>query len=190
MKHTVSYILGATTMNEATFEAHLGSILKELFPTNSLKVTHQIQFTVRLGHHDVQADGRKGWEKKGRADVLLTADVGHIAVLELKRPGIGLTDDDRDQGLSYARLLTPMPPLVIVSNGQTTRFYKTIDGAPWTESGINHEVFTRLVSGAAAVAAAGRDEAIRSLLGAHPDMWADFLRMHTADKLAARTVVS
>lgn len=174
-------------MNEATFEAHLGRVLAGLFPANGVKVTHQIQFTVRLGHHDLQADGRKGWERKGRADVLLTADVGHVAVLELKRPGIDLTDDDRDQGLSYARLLTPMPPLVIVSNGTTTKFYKTIDGAPWAPSGIDDEVFAKLVSGAAAVAAAGRDEAIRSLLGTNPDMWADFLRKYTADALAART---
>lgn len=174
-------------MNEATFEAHLGAVLTGLFPANGVRVTHQIQFTVRLGHHDLQADGRKGWKKKGRADVLLTADVGHVAVLELKRPGIDLTDDDRDQGLSYARLLTPMPPLVIVSNGTTTKFYKTIDGAPWAPSGIDDEVFAKLVSDAAAVAAAGRDEAIRSLLGTNPDMWADFLRKYTAGALSART---
>lgn len=173
-------------MNEATFEAHLGAVLAGLFPANGVKVTHQIQFTVRLGHHDLKADGRKGWERKGRADVLLTADVGHVAVLELKRPGIDLADDDRDQGLSYARLLTPMPPLVIVSNGTTTHFYKTIDGAPWTPSNIDDEVFAKLVSGAAAVAAAGRDEAIRSLLGSNPDIWADFLRKYTADAFAAR----
>jgi hypothetical protein len=108
--------------NEATFEARLGAILAELFPAGGLQVTHQVQFTVRLGHHDIHSDGRKGWVKKGRADVLLSADVGHVAVLELKRPGVELTDDDRHQGLSYARLLTPMAPLVIVSNGMTSRF--------------------------------------------------------------------
>ena len=40
-------------MNEATFEAHLGAVLAGLFPANGVKVTHQIQFTVRLGHHDL-----------------------------------------------------------------------------------------------------------------------------------------
>ena len=174
-------------MNEATFETHLGAVLADLFPTSGVQVTHQLQFTVRLGHHDFEADGRKGWEKKGRADVLLTAEVGHVAVLELKRPDIDLTEDDRDQGLSYARLLTPMPPLVIVSNGRTTRFYKTIDGTPWERQGISDDVFANLIAGAAAVAAAARDEAIRSLLGANPSVWADFLRKHTADALAART---
>ncbi|MCX4239496.1 hypothetical protein [Paraliomyxa miuraensis] len=174
-------------INEATFEAHLGALLGNLFPVTGVQVTHQVHFTVRLGHHDIRADGRKGWEKKGRADVLLTAEVGHVAILELKRPGIDLTDDDRDQGLSYARLLTPMPPLVILSNGTTTKFYKTIDGTPWEQSSIDHEVFAKLITGASAVAAAARDEAIRSLLGANPDVWADFLRTYTIDALAART---
>jgi hypothetical protein len=174
-------------INEATFETHLGTLLADLFPATGVQVTHQFQFTVRLGHHDIHADGRKGWEKRGRADVLLTADVGHVAVLELKRPGIDLTDDDRVQGLSYARLLTPMPPLVIVSNGTATRFYKTIDGASWERADISDEVFAKLVAGAAAVAAASRDEAIRSLLGTNPNMWADFLRKYTADALEARS---
>lgn len=173
-------------MNEATFEAHLGALLSDLFPAAGIQVTHQVQFTVRLGHHDIQADGRKGWEKKGRADVVLSADVGHVAVLELKRPGIELADDDRDQGLSYARLLTPMPPLVIVSNGATTKFYKTIDGAPWDQTEVSDEVFAKLVAGAAAVAAADRDTAIRSLLGANPKLWADFVRKYTKEALADR----
>ena len=41
--------------------------------------------------------------------------------LELKRPGSLLTTDDDEQGLSYARMLHPRPPLVVVTNGQATR---------------------------------------------------------------------
>jgi hypothetical protein len=183
----MGFTAGAGMINEATFEVHLGAFLAALFPVIGVRVTHQHQFSVRLGHHDIQADGRKGWEKKGRADVLLTAEVGHVAILELKRPGIDLKDDDRDQGLSYARLLTPMPPLVIVSNGTTTRFYRTVDAAPWEPANISGEVFAKLVAGAAAAAAADRDQAIRSLLGSNPNVWADFLRRYTAEALAART---
>jgi len=173
--------------NEATFEAQLGALLQNIFPATGIQVTHQVQFTLRLGHHDIRVDGRKGWEKKGRADIVLSTEAGHVAILELKRPGMELTDEDRDQGLSYARLLTPMPPLVLVSNGTTNKFYRTIDATPWTPTNIDDEVFAKLVVGAAALAANDRDEAIRSLLGSNPTVWADYLRQHTADALARRT---
>jgi len=175
------------TTNEATFEAQLGALLATLFPAGGIEVTHQIQFTIRLGHQDIAIDGRKGWEKKGRLDILLSAEAGHVAVLELKRPGLDLTNEDRDQGLSYARLLTPMPPLVIVSNGATTNFFTTIDGAPWAPKDVTEEVFAKLVSGAAASAAHDRDDAIRSLLGSDPNIWAAFLRAYTSQALAKRT---
>ena len=48
---------------------------------------------------------------------MLEMDGKPIAIFELKRPGIAISDDDREQGISYARLITPMPPLVIISNG-------------------------------------------------------------------------
>ena len=176
------------TTTEATFEAHLSALLATVFPVSGIQVTHQLQFSLRLGHHDVAAEGRKGWEKKGRLDALLTAKTGqHVAVLELKRADLELTDEDRDQGLSYARLLTPMPPLVIVSNGTTTHFYTTLDGVPWAKEAVTKEVFAKLVSAAATIAAHDRDEAIRILLGANPDVWAAFLRAHTAETLGSRT---
>jgi hypothetical protein len=45
--------------------------------------------------------------------VLLLDGTRPFAVLELKRPGLALAADDRDQGLSYARLMQPWAPLVI-----------------------------------------------------------------------------
>jgi len=175
------------TTNEATFEAHLGGVLSTLFPGRGVQVTHQVQFTLRLGHHDISIDGPKGWVRKGRLDVLLSANTRHVAVLELKREDLDLTDEDRDQGLSYARLLTPMPPLVVLSNGATTKFFTTIDGAPWGPQDLNEEVFAKLVTGAASCAVQDRDQAIRSLLGSNPSIWADFLRAHTADTIEKRT---
>lgn len=132
--------------NEATFEAHLGAVLKTLFPAGGVSVTHQFQFSLRLGHHDKKIDGRKGWVSKGRLDVLLSSGSEHAAVLELKHEDLDLTDDDRDQGLSYARLLQPMPPLVIVSNGRVTRFYTTIDGSPWIVTAARGRVSSQVAN--------------------------------------------
>lgn len=78
--------------NEATFEAHLGAALLELFPAPGIQVTHQLLFSVRLGHHGVSVDGKKDWKNKGRLDVLLSVKTRPVAILELKRPGLDLKD--------------------------------------------------------------------------------------------------
>ena len=175
--------------SEATFEAHLNGLLRSLFPLgNGIEVSHQVQFSVRVGHHDLHVDGPKGWIRKGRLDVLLSAAGGrHLAVLELKRSDLQLTDDDRNQGLSYARLLQPMPPLTIVSNGPETRFYTTVDGGGWTPKTLDDAAFAQLVSGATARAGKERDEAIRQVLGSEPDLWAQYLRAHTQAAIRDRT---
>jgi hypothetical protein len=46
----------------------------------------------------------------------------------LKGPREELTDDDRGQGISYARLVDPIAPLVLVTNGADRRLYDTITG--------------------------------------------------------------
>lgn len=172
--------------NEATFEAHLSAVLGTLFPGNGVTITHQVQFTVRLGRADISVDGTTGW-KKGRLDVLISSAVGPVAVLELKREDLTLTDEDRDQGLSYARLLQPMPPLVIVSNGRVTNFYTTVDGKAWVPESLSEEVFEKLVAGAAARAAQQRDEAIRHLLASGPHLWTELLRSFTRQAIEDRT---
>ncbi|WP_456763170.1 hypothetical protein [Bradyrhizobium sp. USDA 4011] len=44
-----------------------------------------------------------------------------LAVLELKRKGSALTEADVEQGLSYASVIRPRFPLVVVTNGDETR---------------------------------------------------------------------
>lgn len=81
-----------------------------------------------------------------------------------------------------------MPPLVIVSNGQTTYFYTTYDGETWDPpKNLSGEVFAELISRAAETAAQDRDEAIKNLLGSNPRLWSAFLRAHTFDTLVNRT---
>lgn len=172
-------------MNESTFEANLDNELKRIFPSFlRTKITHQKIFKLKLGHHKIQVDGSyKYGEIGGRLDVLLEIDKKPMAVLELKRPGEKLSLDDRDQGISYARLLDCMPPLVIVSNGSETIFYKTHDKTKWEPKELNELTIQSLFKNALSVAANELDDAVRFLISEKPNIWEKVLRQYTDDIL-------
>ncbi|MGW5984151.1 hypothetical protein ACWFOP_28165 [Bacillus mycoides] len=156
-------------MNEATFEARAQEAIKDIFPSYAtLELTHQLIFSVKLGHEDINV---KPITKKPRLDILIKKKERNLAVLELKRPGHLLKDEDRDQGLSYARLLTPMPPLVIVSNGKETQFYETASGELSDTKNYDAEELEKLFVRALEIAASQKEEAIRILLGKDPLIW-------------------
>src|SRR5438094_771759 len=63
----------------------------------------------------------------GRLDVLVQNIQGeNLFVVELKAEDKELTDDDRDQGISYARLLDQIAPFVLLTNGREARLYDTL----------------------------------------------------------------
>lgn len=67
-------------------------------------------FANRGGRHEGLALG-------ARLDIVLLRGEEPLAVLELKRSGVPLTREDEERGPSYARMLHPRPPLVIVISG-------------------------------------------------------------------------
>ena len=172
-------------MNEATLEARVNAEIQKHFPSIApLRITHQKYLTLRLGHRtDIEIDGLKQAKTTGRLDILLSFDEKPLAILELKAPGEPLTDDDRDQGLSYAKLLTPQAPLVIVSNGEEAQFFQTHDGKEWNPSSKDDEAFRALFSHALSCAADERNEAIRLLLGKQPHVWTSLFRNYTESAL-------
>ena len=91
----------------------------------------QRRFTVRLGHETHEFDSAALWEKTGRADILLFHDDPPLAVLEIKRESVAITLKDYEQAQNYANMLTPRPPLVIVSNGVSTESYDANTGDRW-----------------------------------------------------------
>jgi hypothetical protein len=115
-------------MNETEFETRIASILRNLFPTISpVEITQQKSFKIKFGHHNVLIDGKDpgNYAKRSVYDILIKYQNNPIAILELKRPGLKLTADDIDQGVSYARLTDPITPLTIISNGQETIIVNT-----------------------------------------------------------------
>ena len=168
-------------MNEATLEARVNAEIQKQFPSIAkVRITHQKNLNLRVGHRtDIKMGGLEQAKATGRLDILLSFEDRPLAILELKDPGKSLTDDDRDQGLSYAKLLTPQAPLVIVSNGEEAEFYQTFDGAIWNPTSKDEEAVHSLFSHALSSAAGEMEEAIQILMGKQPHIWKALFQKYT-----------
>ena len=91
--------------------------LKDLgFDISEISLEHS--FKVRLG---------KGIHKTGRSDILCKRHNKNLFVIELKNDSIKITQEDIDQGISYARLLLDdIAPFTIISNGKSTKIFDSI----------------------------------------------------------------
>lgn len=99
------------------------------------EIRAQRTFSLRLGRGMIHNVGGPD-VRTGRLDYLVVRGDGRpLFVVEAKGPGITLTDDDRDQGVSYARLTDPMAPLVLVTNGTEARLFDTVTRELLTDAG-------------------------------------------------------
>lgn len=87
------------------------------------EVEFEKNFSIRLGTkvHKVNTD-----KVSGRADILCKVDGKPFFVVEVKGPKIKITEEDIAQGVSYARLLHPIAPFVILSNSKDLKIIETI----------------------------------------------------------------
>ncbi|MBN1617895.1 type I restriction enzyme HsdR N-terminal domain-containing protein [Candidatus Dojkabacteria bacterium] len=170
-------------VNEATLEARIRSELKNLFPLlEPTEFSHQLTFKIKLGHKSIKIDSATS-SASGRLDILISYKNKAICVLELKNSDVKLTDDDRDQGISYARLLNPMPPFVVVTNGKESLFYKTVDKQKWQTSNIDEQKIQDIISHGATMADSNLDEAVRFLLGKDDDVWKKIIEDVTREQI-------
>ena len=177
----------AAAATEADFEARLSAVLANTLFIPPGSIRHQRRFSIRLGHKDLQVDGNAGEVAFGRLDILLVYQDRPLAVLELKRPGLALSDDDRRQGLSYARLLEPMAPLTIVSNGAQTQVFQTYDGAEWKPESPDAAALEQLIRIATRIGAQDIQNAIATLLGPESGAARDILRNLSSEVIGRLT---
>ncbi len=120
-----------TAPTEADLEAEIHHAIARAFPWLGPQSTrHQTKFSFTFGRKVIEIDGAEASRAEARSDIILYEGDRPLAVLELKRAGVPLTQEDDAQGLSYARVLNPSPPLVIVTNGADLRFIETYSGKP------------------------------------------------------------
>lgn len=176
--------LTTTTKTEADLEARANDALQKAIPWLDRKdIRHQLTFSFKLGHKNVPIDGSKSSRRQGRVDILIERGKERIAILELKRPGTKLTQADIDQGLSYARVLHPRPPLVIVSNGDETRTYATHDGRLLGDGDSDEAAFAKLTAAALKIAESDVRDAIATLMGPGSDVWMAAVRTASRETL-------
>jgi len=85
-------------------------------------------FSLRLGRYAVRIDTEKQIEKAHpRLDVLVKRDGKNLLVIEAKTDFKDLTDDDKEQAISYARLVHPIAQLAVVTNGKDFKIYNPMD---------------------------------------------------------------
>src|SRR6266436_7303559 len=102
-----------------TFLQSLGFDISELYYEKSFRL-HVGRFTYRIDTveqiHTAQP----------RLDILVTRDGQNLFTVEVKGPDIAIDSDDIDQAVSYARLVHPIAPLCLITNGQVWKLVDTI----------------------------------------------------------------
>jgi hypothetical protein len=90
------------------------------------EIDYEIGFEIQLGLSKQYISKTIEERKRGYLDLLIKRGDQPIFVIETKSPEHTLTDKDRDQVISYARLLDKIAPYSIVSNGIDTKIYDSI----------------------------------------------------------------
>jgi hypothetical protein len=83
-------------------------------------------FTVQLGHNQIVVGKKKrktGNLVGGRYDTLVKRNGQNLLIVEFKAGGLPLDDTDRDQAISYARLLKQIAPYALVTNGRDHQLF-------------------------------------------------------------------
>lgn len=88
-------------------------------------------FSLRIGRNTiiVGASDRERDLVGARLDVLIRRGDRNLLIVETKAEHLALTDDDRDQAVSYARLVHPIAPYAVVTNGRDYRLYDCLTKA-------------------------------------------------------------
>lgn len=93
---------------------------------------HELQlersFSLKIGRQSIPVGqtARKRDSVGGRLDILVQRNGRNLLIVETKADDLQLTDDDRDQAISYARLVHPIAPYAVVTNGQEYRLYDVV----------------------------------------------------------------
>ncbi|RLU09106.1 hypothetical protein CS078_13200 [Pseudomonas prosekii] len=171
---TISQVTSDPT--EADLEAKIRATIKHVFSGFSGEIKHQLTFSFQFGHTVYKVDGKQPNSARSRADMVIYQGETALAILELKREGVSLDEGDEKQALSYAKMLVPSPPLVVLTNGSDTRFFETHTGAKWEPTARDDKAFIGLVSKVSKVAQDDLKLAIDTLMGTDSRIWTQAIR--------------
>lgn len=173
---------------EADLEARVHAAMIAVFPwIDAQDLAHQFSFSIKLGRGTLDIDGRKNLQISGRSDILVFVKGVPLVLMELKREGETLTEEDVRQGLSYARVTTPPTPLVMVSNGQETRIHVSYTGEVWVPTERTEQELARRITAVGQIASSDLNEAVSTLLGSGQGHWVKAFRAVSLGLIEDRT---
>ena len=167
---------------EATLQARIHGALRRTFPLlREEDVEHETTFSIRRGTKRITVSAEEHEQnERVRIDILVKWRDEPLAIMELKRAGTALESKDEQQGLSYARLVSPQAPLVVVTNGEDCRFLETVTGQPWCPDAPSEQAFEVLMKRASQAAAGEIKTAVMRLMGTDARVWSQAMRDATA----------
>jgi hypothetical protein len=126
--------------NEAELESLFVIPLLENLGISRADIRMQETLRFQAGRHTLEekvSDALR--EKRARLDIRVTLNDRNFFIIEAKRRGAQLTEDDALQAISYARLVHPMAPYALVTNGDETKVYDTVSRDQISPENINLE---------------------------------------------------
>jgi hypothetical protein len=174
-------------LNEATLEARISRVLATTFPTfKEVDVQHQKSFSIKFGHHEVSVDLKEPLKHPSKAifDILLTIGGVNVILLELKREGLPLIPEDVDQGISYARLLHPITPITLISNGKDNWFYNTYTKEKIERNDIDFTFVKEITNTSFQLAVNDFKDAVNLLLNKEPEIFSKVINQISEAKFS------
>lgn len=152
-------------MNEETVKATI--ILPWLADRGIVASEVQLEtsFSVRIGRQFISIGEKSAADRvhRARLDILVCRNNRNLFVIEVKRSSAELSEEDRDQAISYAKLVDPIAPFAAVTNGEQFLVYDTI-----TKSDVNPDRADLLSDRPIQLPEESRLEALRLFFGRSP----------------------
>lgn len=157
-------------MNEETFKNRYLEpyLLRQGFDLSELEWEYRV--TVQIGRTTVRPS-----RVTGVLDILVSRNGQNLFLVEAKHPGENLTSRDRDQGISYASLVRPIAPYVLVTNGDDFRLYETLSKEEVSGANISPDSNFTVALPQELV-----EDAISHFLGLSPENLAEFSRLQVS----------
>jgi hypothetical protein len=114
-------------MNEEEVKTRIVLPLLERFGVDPTEISLEKSFTLKVGRYTYRVDTEAQINMaQPRLDLLISRNGKNLFVIETKPEGHRLTKADRDQAISYARLVHPIAPYAVTTNGNETQIYDTV----------------------------------------------------------------
>lgn len=136
------------------------------------ELSFEDQFTIRIGRSKLRHSAASG-----RLDILVKRHGRNLFLIEAKREGKSLNQSDRDQAISYARLVDPVAPYVLLTNGNEFRRYETLTKKDVSEGEISPDSDFELSLPPSLI-----EEASRHFLGLSEANLATFCRLQVEEE--------